>query len=129
VLLAAEGLDWRAAASVAMNRGDFLPENAGALAALLQANVPREALDRAFEAAAEAPISADKYLAETALVDELALGAVIDAVLAASKTQVETYRSGKEGVLDFLVGRVMTETAGKADPRIVNRLLRGRLAR
>ena len=128
-LLAAEGLDWRAAASVAMNRGDFLPENAGALAAVLEANVPREALDRAFESAAEAPISADKYLAETALVDELVLGAVIDAVLAASETQVETYRSGKEGVLDFLVGRVMAETASKADPRIVNRLLRDRLAR
>jgi aspartyl-tRNA(Asn)/glutamyl-tRNA(Gln) amidotransferase subunit B len=127
-LLAAEGLDWRAAASVAMNRGHFLPENTGALAALLRANVTREALDRAFEAATEAPISADKYLAETALVDESVLAAVIDAVLAASKAQVETYRSGKEGVLDFLVGRVMSETRGRADPRVVNRLLRDRLA-
>src|SRR5947208_10337 len=32
-LLAAEGVDWRASANVAMNRGEFLPENAVALAA------------------------------------------------------------------------------------------------
>src|SRR5438270_6577122 len=29
--LAAEGVEWKAAAAIAMNRGDFLPENAGAL--------------------------------------------------------------------------------------------------
>ncbi|MGH3000268.1 MAG: Asp-tRNA(Asn)/Glu-tRNA(Gln) amidotransferase subunit GatB, partial [Gaiellaceae bacterium] len=36
-LLAAEGVEWRAAANVAMNRGDFLPGNAAALAAILGA--------------------------------------------------------------------------------------------
>ena len=50
--LAAEGLDWKTAAAVAMNRGDFLPENASALARIVEANVTREALDEAFAAAA-----------------------------------------------------------------------------
>jgi aspartyl-tRNA(Asn)/glutamyl-tRNA(Gln) amidotransferase subunit B len=40
---------------------------------------------------------------------------------------VETYRGGKEGVLGFLVGQVMRETQGKADPKVVNRLLVERL--
>ncbi|HEY1564062.1 MAG TPA: Asp-tRNA(Asn)/Glu-tRNA(Gln) amidotransferase subunit GatB [Gaiellaceae bacterium] len=125
--LAAEGVGWREAAAVAMNRGDFLPGNAAALARIVQANVTREALDEAFAAAAEGPIDADDYLARTALGDEETLGPVIDAVIAAHPEQVETYRGGKEGVLGFLVGQVMRETQGKADPKVVNRLLREKL--
>ena len=48
-------------------------------------------------------------------------------VLAANPEQVATYRGGKEGVLGFLVGQVMKETGGKADPKVVNRLLREKL--
>src|SRR5881227_437408 len=68
--LAAEGLEWKTAAAVAMNRNDFLLENASALARIVEANVTREALDEAFAAAAEGPIEADDYLARTALGDE-----------------------------------------------------------
>jgi len=125
--LAAEGVGWKDAAALAMNRGDFLPENAAALARIVQANVTREALDEAFEAAAGGPIDADGYLSRTALGDEDALGPIVDAVIAAHPEQVETYRGGKEGVLGFLVGQVMRETQGKADPKVVNRLLAERL--
>ena len=52
---------------------------------------------------------------------------MIDAVLAANPQQVETYRGGKEGVLGFFVGQVMKETRGKADPKVVNGLLREKL--
>src|SRR5579875_989739 len=122
-VLAAEGVDWPAAAAVAMNRGDFLLGNAPALARVLRENLTREALDEAFAAAADGPIDAEEYLARTAVSDESALEPVIDAVLAASPEQVETYRGGKEGVLGFFVGQVMRETQGKADPKVVNRLL------
>ena len=125
--LAAEGLDWKEAAAIAMNRGDFLPENAVALARIVQANVTREALDESFAAAAEGPIDAEDYLSRTALGDEGALGPIVDGVIAAHPEQVETYRGGKEGVLGFLVGQVMRETQGKADPKVVNRLLAERL--
>jgi aspartyl-tRNA(Asn)/glutamyl-tRNA(Gln) amidotransferase subunit B len=125
--LAAHGVEWKAAAAVAMNRGDFLPENAEALAQIVQANVTREALDEAFAQAATARIDAETYLAQTALGDESELGPVIDAILAANPGQVETYRGGKEGVLGFFVGQVMRETQGKADPKVVNRLLREKL--
>ncbi|HEY5694254.1 MAG TPA: Asp-tRNA(Asn)/Glu-tRNA(Gln) amidotransferase subunit GatB, partial [Gaiellaceae bacterium] len=121
--LVASGIDPRTAAAVAMNRGDFLLENAGALAILLSANLTREALDEAFAAAAEGPITAEDYLSQVAVADEDALAPVIDAVVAAHPEQVETYRGGKEGVLGFLVGQVMRETQGKADPKVVNRLL------
>jgi aspartyl-tRNA(Asn)/glutamyl-tRNA(Gln) amidotransferase subunit B len=126
-LLVREGIDWREAANVAMNQPDFLPENAPALAKILQANVTRDALNAAFAASAASAISADEYLAQTAVSDESALEPTIDAVIAANPQQVETYRGGKEGVLGFLVGRVMKETGGKADPKVVNRLLREKL--
>jgi aspartyl-tRNA(Asn)/glutamyl-tRNA(Gln) amidotransferase subunit B len=106
-LLAREGVGWRNAANVAMNQPDFLPENAAALAQILQANVTREALQTAFVTSATAVISADDYLGQTAVSDESALEPVIEAVLAANPQQVETYRGGKEGVLGFLVGQVM----------------------
>jgi aspartyl-tRNA(Asn)/glutamyl-tRNA(Gln) amidotransferase subunit B len=125
--LAAAGLDPKDAAAVAMNRGDFLPENAGALARIVQGNLTREALDEAFDAAGKGPIDAVDYLARTALGDEGELGPIIDAVIAAHPEQVETFRNGKEGVLGFLVGQVMRETQGKADPKVVNRLLQEKL--
>ena len=125
--LAAEGVELPTAAAIAMNRGDFLLENAGALARIVQANVTREALDEAFAAAASGPIDADDYLARTALGDEDALAPIIDGVIAAHPEQAETYRGGKEGVLGFFVGQVMRETQGKADPKVVNQLLREKL--
>jgi aspartyl-tRNA(Asn)/glutamyl-tRNA(Gln) amidotransferase subunit B len=128
-LLAEAGLPWPEAAAIAMNRDDFLPENAGALARIVQANVTREALDEAFARAAEGPIDAEEYLSQTALGDEDELAPVIEKVIAAHPEQVETYRNGKEGVLGFLVGQVMRETQGKADPKVVNRLLVERLRR
>jgi aspartyl-tRNA(Asn)/glutamyl-tRNA(Gln) amidotransferase subunit B len=127
VWLADAGLDPKSAAAVAMNRGDFLRMNADALAQIVQANVTREALDQAFAAAATGAITAEDYLSRTALGDEDALGPIVDAVIKAHPEQVETYRGGKEGVLGFLVGQVMRETQGKADPKVVNRLLAERL--
>ncbi len=125
--LAEHGLDWKTAAAIAMNRAHFLPENAEALVRIVEASVTREALDEAFAAAAEGPIDADDYLSRTALGDEDALAPVIDEVIAAHPEQAETYRGGKEGVLGFFVGQVMRETQGKADPKVVNQLLREKL--
>jgi Asp-tRNA(Asn)/Glu-tRNA(Gln) amidotransferase B subunit len=59
--------------------------------------------------------------------DEAQLEPVIEAILEANPGQVATYRGGKEGVLGFFVGQVMRETQGKADPKVVNRLLREKL--
>jgi aspartyl-tRNA(Asn)/glutamyl-tRNA(Gln) amidotransferase subunit B len=121
--LAEHGVEWKAASAIAMNRGDFRPENAAALAEIVRANVTREALDEAFAAAARGSIDSAAYLAQTAVSDESELEPVIDAIIAANPGQVETYRGGKEGVLGFFVGAVMRETQGKADPKVVNRLL------
>ena len=48
---------------------------------------------------------------------------IVRAVVAANPQAVEDYRSGKEGALNFLVGQVMKETRGRADPRELRRIV------
>ncbi len=55
------------------------------------------------------------------------LVAVVERVVAANGDKVNAYRGGKTGLLGFFVGQIMRETGGKADPQVVNRLLRERL--
>jgi aspartyl-tRNA(Asn)/glutamyl-tRNA(Gln) amidotransferase subunit B len=62
------------------------------------------------------------------LSDPAAIGRVVDEVLAANAAQVEKYRAGNEKVFGFFVGEVMKATKGKANPKIVNDLLRDKLA-
>ncbi len=59
--------------------------------------------------------------------DEGLIGAAIDQVLAANAEAIERLRGGEEKVLGFLVGQVMRATGGKADPKLVNALLRQRI--
>ncbi len=56
--------------------------------------------------------------------DEGALQAAIDAAIAEHPDAVATYRKGKTGSLGYLVGAVMRKTAGKANPQLVNELLK-----
>jgi aspartyl-tRNA(Asn)/glutamyl-tRNA(Gln) amidotransferase subunit B len=54
--------------------------------------------------------------------------AAVDEVLAANADAIDRFRSGEEKVLGFLVGLVMRSTGGKADPKLVNQLLRAKLS-
>jgi len=60
--------------------------------------------------------------------DEAALQATVDEVVRACPEVAADFRAGKEKALTFLVGQVMKRTAGRANPQLVNRLLRERLA-
>ena len=56
--------------------------------------------------------------------DSSALEAVVAQVVAANAPQAEQYRAGKQQVLGFFVGQVMKSTGGRANPGLVNELLR-----
>lgn len=64
-------------------------------------------------------------LAQMSGEDELA--EVVNDVLAREADKVEKYRAGKVQVLGYFVGQIMKATGGKANPRIVNDLLKSRL--
>jgi aspartyl-tRNA(Asn)/glutamyl-tRNA(Gln) amidotransferase subunit B len=60
--------------------------------------------------------------------DSAALSAEVDAVIAAHPEEVAAFRGGKQGLIGFFVGQVMKRTGGQANPQLVNRLLREKLA-
>lgn len=55
--------------------------------------------------------------------DTGAIESAVKKVVAAFPDQVASVKAGKKGVIGFLVGQVMKETAGSADPKLVNELL------
>jgi aspartyl-tRNA(Asn)/glutamyl-tRNA(Gln) amidotransferase subunit B len=61
------------------------------------------------------------------ITDNSAIEAVVKAVIARESRSVADYKSGKSNAFMFLVGQVMRETKGKANPAIVNELLKKEL--
>jgi len=53
---------------------------------------------------------------------------IINAVIENNPTQVEGYKNGKDKLFGFFVGQVMKETQGKANPQVVNELLKKKLS-
>jgi aspartyl-tRNA(Asn)/glutamyl-tRNA(Gln) amidotransferase subunit B len=60
----------------------------------------------------------------TQIDDESQIAALIGEVLSGNAEAVAQYRSGKTTTFGFLVGQVMKATAGKANPKRVNQLLK-----
>lgn len=58
------------------------------------------------------------------IADEGSIRPACEEVIKANAAQVEQYRSGKSAVLGFFVGQVMKKTGGKANPKMVNQILR-----
>ncbi|MDN4595094.1 Asp-tRNA(Asn)/Glu-tRNA(Gln) amidotransferase subunit GatB [Polycladomyces subterraneus] len=56
--------------------------------------------------------------------DEGQLRQIVEQVLAENQQSVEDYRNGKDRALGYLVGQVMKLTKGKANPQLVNQLIR-----
>ncbi|WP_219838767.1 Asp-tRNA(Asn)/Glu-tRNA(Gln) amidotransferase subunit GatB [Paenibacillus sp. R14(2021)] len=59
--------------------------------------------------------------------DEGAIAEVVDRIVSGNPQSVEDFKAGKEKAIGFLVGQVMKETKGKANPALVNKLLVARL--
>jgi aspartyl-tRNA(Asn)/glutamyl-tRNA(Gln) amidotransferase subunit B len=59
--------------------------------------------------------------------DSGALDKLVDEVIAANRSQVDDYRSGKAKAFNALVGQVMKASKGKANPQQVNDILRRKL--
>ncbi len=60
--------------------------------------------------------------------DATAIERIVDEVLARNQNQVDQFRSGKQQVFGYLVGEAMKASKGKANPKLVNELLRKKLA-
>jgi len=63
----------------------------------------------------------------TQVTDVSAIESAVLKVISQNPKEVEGYKNGKTKLLSFFVGQVMKETKGKANPQIVNELLKGKL--
>ncbi len=73
---------------------------------------------------------AEKIVEEKGLVqmsDEAGIESIVDDILNKNPDAVEKFRAGEAKLMGFFVGQVMKETKGKANPKIVNELLRKKL--
>lgn len=71
-------------------------------------------------------IAKDKNLIQES--DEGAIEEIVDAVIAANESAANDVRNGEAKAIGFLVGQVMKDSKGKANPQIVNKLLRDKLS-
>lgn len=59
--------------------------------------------------------------------DASAIAQIVDRVIENYPAEVEKYRAGKKKLFGFFVGQVMKESRGKANPQVVNQVLKDRL--
>jgi aspartyl-tRNA(Asn)/glutamyl-tRNA(Gln) amidotransferase subunit B len=72
---------------------------------------------------AKSPADVVKEKGLKVVSDAGAIEGAVKKVMAGFPDQVASLKAGKKGVIGFLVGQVMKETAGSADPKLVNELL------
>ena len=62
------------------------------------------------------------------ITDSGAIGKLVDEIIAANPKQLADYRSGKDKLFGFFVGQAMKVSGGKANPALLNELLKKKLA-
>ena len=103
------------------------PERLGELldlvaAGTISATAAKDVLGELF-ASADSPAAVVERLGLAQISDQAALEAVVAKVLGANPDLADKYRGGKHGVLGALVGQVMRETRGRANPKLASELL------
>ena len=62
------------------------------------------------------------------ITDSGEIAAIVDTIIAAHPDEVAAFRGGKDNLLKFFIGQVMKETKGKANPKLVNDLVKEKLS-
>ena len=111
----------------------FSPANLAKLIRLVEQNVINRTVARTvFEEIFANDTDTEVYVEEKGLKvvnDEGALKTAIGEILAANPQSVADYKAGKEKAMGFIVGQTMRAMKGKADPAVVNKLVREMMAK
>ena len=106
----------------------FSPENLAKLINLAESRVINSSVAKeVFEKIFTDDIDPEKYVEENGLkndTDDGALKETIEKIVADNPQSVEDYHSGKKKAIGFLVGQTMKATQGKADPGMINQILK-----
>ena len=106
----------------------FSPENLAKLVKLTEAGTINSSVAKeVFEKVFDENIDPDAYVKEHGLAqvnDEGLLRDTVAKVIEENPQSVEDYRNGKEKAIGFLVGQTMKAMKGKANPGMVNQILK-----
>jgi len=106
-------------------------ENLGALVELISKDVISGKIAKdVFEIMSETGKNPEQIVEEKGLkqvTDTKAIEAIIETVIASNADNVAAYKSGKTNLAGWFVGQVIKVSQGKANPAIVNKLVRERL--
>ncbi|MBT5081171.1 MAG: Asp-tRNA(Asn)/Glu-tRNA(Gln) amidotransferase subunit GatB [Rhodospirillaceae bacterium] len=92
----------------------------------ISGKIAKDVLETMFESGQDASVIVEeKGLKQVS--DTGAIEGEIDKVIAANADKVAEFRGGKDKVLGWFVGQIMQATKGKANPQMVNQLLREKL--
>ena len=105
----------------------FSPENLAKLVELteegsINSSVAKEVFEQIFEKNVDPRVYVEEKGLKT-VTDTKALSEIVGRIVAENPQSVADYKGGKKKAISFLVGQVMKEMKGKADPGAVNRLL------
>jgi aspartyl-tRNA(Asn)/glutamyl-tRNA(Gln) amidotransferase subunit B len=107
------------------------PENlAGMIKLIKDGTISGKIAKTVFDEMFKTGDDAAKIVKEKGLVQISDTGAIekaVDAVIAANAKVVEEIKGGKTGGIGFLVGQVMKQTGGKANPKMVNEIISKKL--
>lgn len=103
-------------------------ENLGLLISMIDDNtisgkIAKEIFEKIFQTG-QSPKELIQELGLTQIVDPTEIEAVITKVLDNNPKQLESYKQGKHTLMGFFVGQVMKATTGKANPQLVNEILK-----
>lgn len=106
----------------------FSPKNLAGLIGLVEKNVINRTVAKAvFEEIFRSDVDPEAYVEEHGLKvvnDTDALAKAIREIIAATPQSVQDFKNGKEKAAGFIVGQTMRAMKGKADPGLVNQLVR-----
>jgi aspartyl-tRNA(Asn)/glutamyl-tRNA(Gln) amidotransferase subunit B len=114
-----------------LNNSPVSPENLGQLIKLISTNeisgkIAKDVLEDMFSSGKTArQIVDEKGLQQ--VTDQGEIAKVIDEVIAENPKMVEQYLAGKDKLLGFFVGQAMKLTKGKANPKMLNDILKQKL--
>lgn len=106
----------------------FSPENLVKMIQMIESGaINRKVAKKVFEAIFDEDVDPEVYVEENGLKtvnDEGALRKVIEEIVANNPKSVEDYKAGKKKAMGFFVGQTMRAMKGKADPAMVNQILK-----
>ena len=118
--------------SIELSESKITPKKiAGLLDYIISGKISNRQAKELFEPYLKSNLEAKDFIEEMGVEqvsDEGEIEGLINRVLQENPKMVEDYKNGKDKLFGFFVGQVMKESKGKANPQVVNKILKDKLA-